>query len=381
MSRAMERAARWASDRATLPRPRSPGKWRVATIGARWRGRASHAAPSAAVMWTWTTSAWRRPARARAAWRTVAAARWSTWSLSSERIRVGSPPMTVRRCPRETSPLATWHMYRSTPANASLRTDLDDREGAGRRGPEGPGPTRDQAVGSRCSRRPSGSSRRPEGDPWPGPPRLWGAAVAGITDGCGPCHGIPGASPIMPEWSRLPRTGDDDRHRWAGARQRPAAMSGPEVAVVFPQVHRSGGIERVCWDLLDYLGPRHDTVFVGTSAPEGLPRGVRMVPVDGSSGSRSAPDVGAAGPHPDGAGFARSAAHGDHGVGGTRRRRPVGAECAPGMAGGGPDHPDGQAPASGRGAFRHAPSSHAAGHGVPVLPPGAPASHPVHVEP
>ena len=58
-------------------------------------------------------------------------------------------------------------------------------------------------------------------------------------------------------------------------------MSGPEVAVVFPQVHRSGGIERVCWDLLDYLGPRHDTVFVGTSAPEGLPEGVRMVAVEG----------------------------------------------------------------------------------------------------
>ena len=60
-------------------------------------------------------------------------------------------------------------------------------------------------------------------------------------------------------------------------------MTGPEVAVVFPQVHRSGGIERVCWDLLDYLGPRHDTVFVGTSAPEGLPEGVRLVPVGGSA--------------------------------------------------------------------------------------------------
>jgi UDP-glucose:(heptosyl)LPS alpha-1,3-glucosyltransferase len=66
-------------------------------------------------------------------------------------------------------------------------------------------------------------------------------------------------------------------------------VNGPEVAVVFPQVHRSGGIERVCWDLLDYLGPRHDTVFVGTSAPEGLPGGVRMVPVEGR------PDPGPAG--------------------------------------------------------------------------------------
>ncbi len=46
-----------------------------------------------------------------------------------------------------------------------------------------------------------------------------------------------------------------------------------------PQLHRSGGIERVCWDLLEYLAPRHDTVFVGTDAPEGLPEGVRMIRV------------------------------------------------------------------------------------------------------
>jgi UDP-glucose:(heptosyl)LPS alpha-1,3-glucosyltransferase len=51
--------------------------------------------------------------------------------------------------------------------------------------------------------------------------------------------------------------------------------------VVFPQLHRRGGIERVCWDLLDYLGPRHDTAWVGTFAPEGAPRGVRIVPVGG----------------------------------------------------------------------------------------------------
>ena len=66
-------------------------------------------------------------------------------------------------------------------------------------------------------------------------------------------------------------------------------MSGPEIAVVFPQVHRVGGIERVCWDLLSYLAPRHETVFVGSSAPEGLPEGVRMVPVPGH------PDPGPAG--------------------------------------------------------------------------------------
>ncbi len=59
-------------------------------------------------------------------------------------------------------------------------------------------------------------------------------------------------------------------------------VSGPEVAVVFPQLHRRGGIERVCWDLLDYLGPRHETAYVGTFAPEGTPAGVRLVPVGGS---------------------------------------------------------------------------------------------------
>ena len=58
-------------------------------------------------------------------------------------------------------------------------------------------------------------------------------------------------------------------------------MSGPEIAVVFPQLHRRGGIERVSWDLLDHLGPRYDTAWVGTFAPEGTPPGVRLVPVGG----------------------------------------------------------------------------------------------------
>ncbi len=48
-----------------------------------------------------------------------------------------------------------------------------------------------------------------------------------------------------------------------------------------PQLHRRGGIERVCWDLLDYLGQRYETAYVGTFAPEGAPRGVRLVPVGG----------------------------------------------------------------------------------------------------
>jgi UDP-glucose:(heptosyl)LPS alpha-1,3-glucosyltransferase len=64
-------------------------------------------------------------------------------------------------------------------------------------------------------------------------------------------------------------------------------MSGPEVAVVFPQLHRRGGIERVSWDLLEYLAPRHETVFVGSEAPEGLPDGVRMVQVGAQAASGS----------------------------------------------------------------------------------------------
>lgn len=63
-------------------------------------------------------------------------------------------------------------------------------------------------------------------------------------------------------------------------------MNGPEVAVVFPQLHRRGGIERVCWDLLEYLGPKHETVFVGADTPEGVPERVRLarVPHRSSSG-------------------------------------------------------------------------------------------------
>ena len=48
-----------------------------------------------------------------------------------------------------------------------------------------------------------------------------------------------------------------------------------------PSCTVAGGIERVCWDLLDYLGPRHETAWVGTFAPEGTPRGVSLVPVGG----------------------------------------------------------------------------------------------------
>jgi UDP-glucose:(heptosyl)LPS alpha-1,3-glucosyltransferase len=35
------------------------------------------------------------------------------------------------------------------------------------------------------------------------------------------------------------------------------------VAVVFPQANRRAGVERVAWDVADYLAARHDTTFVG----------------------------------------------------------------------------------------------------------------------
>jgi glycosyltransferase involved in cell wall biosynthesis len=63
-------------------------------------------------------------------------------------------------------------------------------------------------------------------------------------------------------------------------------VSGPDVAVLFPTVGHRGGIERVCWDLLEFLAPRHATAFVGSSAPEGLPRGVSMATVPGSAEPR-----------------------------------------------------------------------------------------------
>ena len=80
----------------------------------------------------------------------------------------------------------------------------------------------------------------------------------------------------------MPDQPDDARLVSRQARTRHAhTVSGPDVAVSFPAVHRSGGIERVCWDLLEYLAPRHTTAFVGSSAPEGLPAGVAMAAVPG----------------------------------------------------------------------------------------------------
>ncbi|NHC45906.1 glycosyltransferase family 4 protein [Motilibacter aurantiacus] len=54
-------------------------------------------------------------------------------------------------------------------------------------------------------------------------------------------------------------------------------MSAVDVAVVFPEAHRRGGVERVTWDLLAHLGSSHRTAFVGREAPDGLPPGVHLV--------------------------------------------------------------------------------------------------------
>ena len=85
----------------------------------------------------------------------------------------------------------------------------------------------------------------------------------------------------MPTWSSAVRTGCPGGP--TGGDRGDGDVNDPEVAVVFPHLHRRGGIERVCWDLLEYLAPRHRTVFVGTDAPEGLPDGVEMVEVAGGA--------------------------------------------------------------------------------------------------
>ena len=95
MSRATTRLVTRAKRRATVPVPRSPGKWRVATIGARCTGWASQAAASAAVMWTCTTEAVRCRASATATCPTEVAGWWGISWPSSARIRSGSPPMAT----------------------------------------------------------------------------------------------------------------------------------------------------------------------------------------------------------------------------------------------------------------------------------------------
>ncbi len=51
------------------------------------------------------------------------------------------------------------------------------------------------------------------------------------------------------------------------------------VAVVFPHANRRAGVERVAWDLSDYLATRHETVFVGLEMEEPDSNAVRFYPV------------------------------------------------------------------------------------------------------
>ena len=43
------------------------------------------------------------------------------------------------------------------------------------------------------------------------------------------------------------------------------------IAVVFPQANRRAGVERVAWDLSDFLGARHDAAFVGLAMEDPTP--------------------------------------------------------------------------------------------------------------
>ncbi len=96
-------------------------------------------------------------------------------------------------------------------------------------------------------------------------------------------------------------------------------MSGPEVAIVFPDLHRRGGVERLTWDLLEYLAPRHDTAFVGTTAPEGLPAGAQRVTVPGPAEPGPVGMWVPSGPDRKGAAVAGGEDHGVHGGGGAAR--------------------------------------------------------------
>lgn len=55
-------------------------------------------------------------------------------------------------------------------------------------------------------------------------------------------------------------------------------MTQPDVAIMFPALHRTGGVERICWDTLEYFGRQRPTTFIGSAAPDGLPDGVTFSP-------------------------------------------------------------------------------------------------------
>src|SRR4051812_45087209 len=55
--------------------------------------------------------------------------------------------------------------------------------------------------------------------------------------------------------------------------------NGDSIGIVFPATHRSGGVERVAWDVLSYLSDRVAVSFIGSDTPDGLPSGVSKVTV------------------------------------------------------------------------------------------------------
>jgi UDP-glucose:(heptosyl)LPS alpha-1,3-glucosyltransferase len=51
------------------------------------------------------------------------------------------------------------------------------------------------------------------------------------------------------------------------------------VAVVFPHANRRAGVERVAWELSDFLGARHETAFVGLAMEESNVNAAQFLPV------------------------------------------------------------------------------------------------------
>jgi UDP-glucose:(heptosyl)LPS alpha-1,3-glucosyltransferase len=58
------------------------------------------------------------------------------------------------------------------------------------------------------------------------------------------------------------------------------------VAIVFPRANRRAGVERVAWDLSDYLAQRHDTTFVGLAMDDQAENTARFHSVKPSSSVR-----------------------------------------------------------------------------------------------
>jgi UDP-glucose:(heptosyl)LPS alpha-1,3-glucosyltransferase len=52
-----------------------------------------------------------------------------------------------------------------------------------------------------------------------------------------------------------------------------------DLALVFPEASRRGGVERIVWDLADHFIAKKRVSFVGRSAPDGMPNGVAFIQV------------------------------------------------------------------------------------------------------